>query len=146
MAKQFPPSLAPALSVKSILKSKTVLGVLVALLAKILGVGSEELSGTVEQAAIVWPVVVAVGADLLAMVKRIRRTDFDVGVLKRSEFWLVVVSALGTIAAAAGVDVAGLESVVNQGLAVFPALVSLSGSLFGLWGVVTAKKAVVVVG
>jgi hypothetical protein len=46
--------------------------------------------------------------------------------------------------AVAGVDVSGLEGVVHQGLAVWPALVSLAGGVVSLWGVITAKKAVVI--
>jgi len=144
MSKINPPLKAPALSVKSFLKSKTIIGVLVALGAKVLGVGSEDLSDVSAQAAIVWPVVVAVGADLAAMVQRVKRTDFDTAVFKRSEFWMTLLSAAGTVLAVAGVDVSGLEGVVHQGLAVWPALVSLAGGLVSLWGVITAKKAVVI--
>jgi hypothetical protein len=140
MDHNFPPRKAAPLTVKSVFASKTVIGIMVALAAKFFGIAEDDLSGVVVTAATIWPVLIGIFADLAAVIARIRVQDFDKSIFKRRDFWLQIISAVMTAAAAFGYDLSALDGVIAKGLDAWPALVALAASLFGIFGSLTAKQ------
>lgn len=141
MDKTYPP-LRRSQPAKSIFLSKTAIGIAVALAAKFTGAAVDDINGVIVNAATVWPVVIGILADLGALVARVRVTDFDKSIFRRKDFWLQILSGLMTLAAAFGYDASALQGIVDKGLDVAPAAVALIGSLFGIIGTLTAKKAI----
>jgi hypothetical protein len=140
MDHNFPPRKAAPLTVKSVFASKTIIGILVALAAKFVGIAEDDLSGVVVTAAAIWPVLIGIFADLAAVIARIRVQNFDKSIFKRRDFWLQIISAVMTAAAAFGYDLSALDGVIAKGLDAWPALVALAASLFGIFGSLTAKQ------
>jgi hypothetical protein len=141
MAKQFPP-LRGSSDSKSFLASKTIVGILVALGAKISGIGSDDLNDVVFNATAVWPIIVGLIADIGAMIARLREKDFDRTIFKRKDFWLQVVSGVMTIVAAFGYDLSALHGIIDKGMEVAPAIAALLGGILGIYGTLTARKAI----
>jgi serralysin len=140
MDHNFPPRKAAPLTVKSVFASKTIIGILVALAAKFVGIAEDDLSGVVVTAAAIWPVLIGIFADLAAVIARIRVQDFDKSIFKRRDFWLQIISAIMTAAAAFGYDLSALDGVIAKGLDAWPAIVALAASLFGIFGSLVAKQ------
>lgn len=136
----FPPRSAAPITVKSVFASKTVIGILVALAAKFLGIAEDDISGVVVSATAVWPVIVGIAADIGAVIARIRLTDFDKSIFQRKDFWLQIFSAGMTVAAAFGYDISALNGVISKGLDAWPALVALAAGLFGIFGSLVAQQ------
>ena len=140
MAKTFPPLRAPALSIKNVFASKTIIGILVALAAKVTGVAEDDLSGVVVNATAAWPIIIGVLADLGAMISRFRLQDFDKSIFQRRDFWLQILSAVMTAAAAFGYDLSALDGIIAKGLDAWPAIAAIIGSAIGIIGSLTAKQ------
>jgi hypothetical protein len=140
MDHNFPPRRAAPITVKSVFASKTVIGILVALAAKFLGIAEDDLSGVVVSATAVWPVIIGIAADIGAVIARIKVTDFDKSIFQRKDFWLQILSALMTAAAAFGYDLSALDGVISKGLDAWPALAALAAGLFGIFGSLVAKQ------
>jgi hypothetical protein len=140
MDHNFPPRRASPITVKSVFASKTVIGIMVALAAKFFGIAEDDISGVVVSATAVWPVIIGIAADVGAVIARMRVTDFDKSIFKRRDFWLQIISAVMTAAAAFGYDLSALEGVISKGLDAWPALVALAAGLFGIFGSLTAKQ------
>lgn len=137
MAKTFPP-----LRAKSIFASKTVFGILIALGAKFTGLAGDDINGVVINAATAWPIIVGILADFGAMIARVRETNFDKSIFKRRDFWLQLLSGLLTIATAFGYDLSALHGIVDKGLEATPAIAAILGGILGIYGTLTAKKAI----
>lgn len=141
MDKPFP-KLKGSSDSKSFLASKTVVGILIALGAKITGIGSDDLNGVVFNATAAWPIIVGLIADIGAMLARLREKDFDRTIFKRKDFYLQVVSGVMTIVAAFGYDLSALTGIIDKGMEVAPAIAALLGGLLGIYGTLTARKAI----
>jgi hypothetical protein len=140
MDKPFPPLRGSPITAKSLLSSKTIIGILIALGAKFTGLAGDDINGVVVNAATAWPIIVGILADLGALIARIRLVDFDKNILKRRDFWLQVISGLMTVAAAFGYDLSALQGIIAKGLNAWPALVALVGGVVGILGSLTAKQ------
>ena len=140
MSKPLPPLRAKPAPTKALFASRTVLGILVAILAKLTGVAADDLDGIVVNAAMVWPVIVGILADLGALWARVKVTDFDKSIFARKDFWLQILSGLMTLAAAFGYDLGALQGIVEKGIDAAPAAAALIGTLFGIIGSLMANK------
>jgi hypothetical protein len=127
---------------KRLLTSTTVIGVLVALFGKVLGleVSKGEVVTLIDQIQIIWPVLVGIGADLVAFWGRVSATRFDVSWYKSKTFWAGIISAVATTAAALGVDLTGLQPIIDKSVATWPAVVAIFGSVLTIIGRFKAKK------
>lgn len=127
---------------KSLLTSKTAIGLSVAIAAKLAGAAHDDLSGVVTNAATVALVVTGLLADLGALWARVKVTDFDKSIFLRKDFWLQILSGVMTLAAAFGYDLSALQGIVEKGIEASPAAIALIGTLFGVVGSLMAKKAI----
>jgi hypothetical protein len=125
---------------KSLLSSSTVVGALIALISKVVGIKSGDVHGIYDSLMLLWPVLVGVAADLTGMWSRIKQSNFDRGVFQRPAFWAQILSAVVTAAAAFGVDLSSLEAIFSQSLAHGPAIASLIGSVIAIIGSLRATK------
>jgi serralysin len=139
MDKPFPPLRGSPITVKSVFASKTAIGIVLALAAKVFGVAGDDLNSVATHALALWPILVGVLADVGALIARLRLTQFDRSILSRPDFYLQIVSGIATVAAAFGYDLSALQGILAKGIDAWPAIVALAGGLIGIFGSLTAK-------
>lgn len=127
---------------KGILSSTTVIGVLVALVSKFIGleVSRAEAGDVIGKIQELWPILLGILADLTAAWHRVKATRFDVPWWSSKVFWAGVFSAVMTLIAALGIDVTSLQAAYDKTLDAWPALAALAGSLMVIVGRFTAKR------
>lgn len=135
-----PTRLRPRSERKSIFGSKTLIGLAVAIIARWLSIDADGIHGVIDQVTVLWPVLAAFGADLIAAWDRIKQTSFDQTALRTRGFWFTLLSAIITAAAAFGVDLTAVQDLADRGLENGPAIVALIGSVVALFGQARAKK------
>lgn len=134
-----PPSKTP---MKSLFSSLTIQGALVALLARLFGfsLSSGETSTLLDQTQQLWPVLLGLLADARAITSRIKATRFDVPAWKSPTFWAAILSGLMTLASAFGLDLSGLQTLIEKGAAAWPQIAGLAGTVMMLYGRFRATK------
>jgi hypothetical protein len=135
----YPPLRGSPITVKSVFASKTAIGIVLALAAKVFGVAGDDLNNVATHALALWPILVGVLADVGALIARLRLTQFDRSILSRPDFYLQIVSGIATVAAAFGYDLSALQGILAKGIDAWPAIVALAGGLIGIFGSLTAK-------
>lgn len=135
-----PPSSRPPM--KSILSSLTVQGALVALVARLLGlqISSGETSTLLDQAQQLWLVILGLLADAGAITARMKATKFNVPAWKSPTFWSAIFSGAMTLASGFGLDLAGVQSLVEKAVAAWPQIAGLVGTVMMLYGRFRAAK------
>lgn len=131
---------------KSLFFSKTLLGVLISIIAKLAGVDGGDISGLFAKATELWPVIVGLIADAGSILTRLKATDFDKSIFASRTFWLQVLSAATTAAGAFGYDLSGLQGIIDKGLEHWPALAALAGNVISILGRIAATKKLTVTG
>lgn len=125
---------------------KTLIGIAIALGSKFVGVKSGDVHSVMDAVKELWPVWVAIFADLATLWARVKAVDFDKGVFSTKVFWFQLVSAVCVAAGAFGFDVAVLQDVMTKSFDAWPAVVALFGSVVAIIGRMKAKGPVRVMG
>lgn len=128
---------AKPIVMKNLLASRTVLFALLAIVAKFIGVSESDIRHLADQVIDLWPVAVAMLADMGAIVARLRQTKFH---LPTRAVWLTMLSALISVAGAFGLDLSGLNDIGHRVLAQWPAVIAVVASIGSLWGQFVARK------
>jgi len=136
-----PPSIKKK-TMKKLLASKTILGALLAMFAKIYGLKNGDAQSALDSALVLWPLLLGIGADLKTVWLRVSQCEFQSGVFRSPAFWAQVVSGVATIAAAFGCEVPELHDIFQRALSAGPALVALLGTLGSIYGAVTAQRVI----
>lgn len=133
-------------SFKSPFSSLTLVGIIVSIAAKFIGVeiSSGEANTVVDSIKELWPLLLGLGADLSAAWYRLRASNFNKGLLESRTFWAAIASGVLTMIGTFGYDVTGFEAVLQKGMDTGPALVSLSGVLLAIFGRWKAKQKIAV--
>ncbi len=130
---------------KDVLSSLTIIGALVALFSKFLGVEitEAEANDILARVQTLWPLLLGILADLYAAWQRIKTTRFDVRWWSSKVFWAGLFSAAMTVAAAVGIDVESLQPVIEKSLSTWPAIAALLGSVLVIVGRFRASRRIV---
>lgn len=129
---------ASPILMKNILLSKTMLGIVIAIVSKALGIESGVIQSPVEQIADSWPILVGLVADLGAIVARLKTTKWS---MPTGAKWLGIISAVCTLLGAFGADATALQGAVEHGITAWPNIAAICGSLIAAYGQITAKHA-----
>lgn len=131
---------------KGLFTSTTIIGVLVALFSKVIGieVSHGEAADIFAQGKALWPVLVGIGADLAAAWYRLKATNFQTPAWQSRTFWAGVISGVMSLTSAFGLDLTGLQAILDQGLAAWPAISAFIGSVMIIVGRSRATKRIAV--
>lgn len=123
-------------TMKGLFSSTTILGVFIALFSKIVGieVSHGEAADIFAQGKALWPVLVGIAADLAAFWYRVKATNFTSPPWQSRTFWAGIISGSMTLTAAFGLDLTGMQSIFERGLAAWPAISALVGSVMIIVG------------
>jgi hypothetical protein len=121
---------------KSPAGSLTIIAAVIAMLCKIVGVtmSDAETSELEELIRTLWPVLLAIGADLGSAWSRLRASNFNKELMHSGTFWFAVASAFLTLVATFGLDVTGFRSVLSKSMDAAPAIASLVATLVVIYG------------
>jgi len=126
----------PNLQVSDIMKLPlpSIVGIVIAVLAKFLGAETGEVRGVWDGVLEMWPIWVGVFADVGSFLTTVKSSTFDKAFWKQKTFWLQFVSGLTVIIGAFGIDVSGAQPIVDKVLANSEAVMALVGSALVLFG------------
>jgi len=129
---------AQPIALKNILLSKTMLGIVITLVSKALGIESGVIQSPVDQIASSWPILVGLAADLAAFVARLKTTKWS---KPKGAEWLGVLSGICTILGAFGADASTLQGTIDHGVTAWPNIAAILGAVITAYGQIKAKKA-----
>lgn len=132
---------------KTLLRSTTVQGALIALVSlivSIVGIDLQraEVQGIITGLTEAWPQILAIGTSLGIIYRRVVAYDFEKSVFTTGSFWYAVITAALGVLGASGAPVEGMDTLIEQIIAAIAQLGPVIGALVAIFGRWKAKKVI----
>lgn len=130
---------------KSLFRSTTVQGALIALVSLLVSIFGIELPKAEVNTVITglteaWPQLLAVATSFGIIWRRIVAYDFEKSVFLTGTFWMAVLTAAFSVLGAAGAPVEGMDTLVEKIIAAVAQLGPVVGAVISIFGRWKAKK------
>jgi hypothetical protein len=130
---------------KTLFRSTTVQGAMIALVSlivSILGIDLQkaEVDGIITGITEAWPQLIALASGIGIIWRRIVAFDFEKSVFFTGTFWMAVLTAAFSVLGAAGAPVEGMDTLMEQIIAVTAQLGPVVGSVIAIFGRWKAKQ------
>lgn len=134
---------------KSIFRSTTIQGALIAivsLLVSIVGIDLQksEVQDIITGLTEAWPQLLAIATSLGVIWRRIVAYDFDKSILKTGSFWFAAMTAVLSLLGASGAPVEGVDTLIEQVIAAVAQLGPVIGAVWSIIGRAKAKKQIAI--
>jgi hypothetical protein len=117
----------------------TIIGIIIAVLAKFIGAETDQVQSTWEGIMQLWPIWTGLLADVGSFWTTLKSSKLDKTVWRQKTFWLQILSGVTVIIGAFGIDLSGAQPLVEKVMANSEAVMALFGSLLVIIGRVRLK-------